>query len=106
MITLKQIEQIKDKIVSEFHPNKIILFGSYAHDNATENSDLDLLIVQESNLSRHSRAISVRKLLRGSGFPIDVIVFTEEEIERWSSVSNAFITQIVNNGKVLYSDKA
>ena len=96
---IKQIiEIIKDNIILE----KIILFGSYANGNPNEHSDLDLLIIKDSNLPRYKRGREIRKFLRGIGVPLDIVVYTKEEINIWKNVEEAFITQIIKNGKVLY----
>lgn len=102
MITHQQISKIINKIVMNYLPEKIILFGSYAYGNPNTNSDLDLLIVKDSNIPRYKRGREVRKYLRGLKVPIDLIVYTNEEIQKWSNVKTAFITSIIKKGKVLY----
>ena len=52
MITQKQIEKILKIIVDKYKPDKVILFGSYACDHPSKDSDLDLLVVKDSNLPR------------------------------------------------------
>jgi predicted nucleotidyltransferase len=106
MIMEKQIEDIVKRIVDNYKPEKIILFGSYAYGTPKKDSDLDLLIVKESDLPRYKRAREIRKLLWGiSEIPKDIIVYTQNEIDDWKEVEEAFITQIVKDGKVLYEDK-
>ena len=51
MVIQEQIDEIKRRIVENFKPEKIILFGSYADGNPKEDSDLDLLIIKDSNYS-------------------------------------------------------
>ena len=106
MITQKQIEDIIQRIIDNYNPDKIILFGSYAQGHPTENSDLDLLIVKNSNLPRYKRAREIRRYLWGiTDIPKDIIVYTQEEIDDWAKVKEAFITNIVTKGKVLYENK-
>ena len=105
MVTQEQMEEIKRRIVENFKPEKIILFGSYADGNPTENSDLDLLIVKDSNIPRYKRGREVRKYLRGLKIAIDLIVYTKEEIQRWSDVKTSFITTVMKKGKVLYGQQ-
>ena len=102
MVTQEQIDEIKKRIVENIMPEKIILFGSYAKGTATEESDLDLLIVKESNIPRYKRGREVRKYLRGLKIPVDLLVYTKDEIKRWSNVKTAFITTVMGKGKVLY----
>ena len=102
MITAQNIEEVKNRIVKNFNPEKIILFGSYANGNASENSDLDLVVIQESELPSYKRVRPIKKQLRGIGFPIDILVYTPQEVEYWKETSMAFITQVMKDGKVLY----
>ena len=106
MITREQIEKIVKKIVSSCRLERIILFGSYAYGNPTENSDLDLLVViKSSNLPRYKRAREIRKHLWGvTDIPKDILVYTEEEIEEWKEVEEAFITKVLREGRILYDE--
>lgn len=103
MITNQNIEDVKNRIVNFIHPEKIILFGSYADGKATEDSDLDLLIVYKTDLPRKERRLPIRKALHDFKFPMDIIVYTPEEIEYYKDSSMAFITQVVEEGKVIYA---
>jgi len=107
MITQEQIEEIAKRIASYHNPEKIILFGSYAYGIPTEDSDLDLLVVVESGEQpRYKRAREIRKCLWGiAEVPKDIFVYTQEEIDEWKEVEEAFITSIVKRGRVLYEDK-
>jgi predicted nucleotidyltransferase len=96
------IKEIKNRIVSEVHPEKIILFGSYAYGTPTKDSDVDLLVIMPSNEPMHKRIFRIRKLLRDFRVPKDVIVYTPQEVNDWKDVSNAFITSIIRKGKVIY----
>lgn len=102
MIAKSKISQIVKLIVKNVEPEKIILFGSYVTGNPGENSDLDLLIIKDSKIPRYKRGREIRKYLRGIGVPLDVIVYTNEEIKKWKNVKEAFITQVISQGRVLY----
>jgi len=102
----KQIEEIVKRIIDNYKPEKIILFGSYAYGIPTKDSDLDLLIVKDSSLPRPKRAREIRKYLWGiSEIPKDIIVYTQKEIDDWKEVEEAFVTKIVKKGKILYEDQ-
>ncbi len=106
MTIQNQIDKIIQLIIANYKPEKIILFGSYAYGKPTEDSDLDLLIVKDSDLPRYKRAREIRKLLWGiTDVPKDIMVYTQAEIDEWQGVKEAFVTQIVKNGRVLYEDK-
>jgi len=102
MISQEKINEVIDRIVKNINPEKIILFGSYAQGNPSEDSDLDLLIVKEMKIPRYKRSREVKKHLRGLKIPIDVIVYTREEIKEWEETKTAFISQTIKQGKVLY----
>jgi len=99
------IKKIADKIKKAVDPEKIILFGSYAIGRQKKESDLDILIIMNSNLPRYKRSVPVYKALAGILIPKDIIVYTPEEVEDWKDVPQAFVTTAVLKGKVLYEKK-
>ncbi|MBU4292623.1 MAG: nucleotidyltransferase domain-containing protein [Actinobacteria bacterium] len=99
------IKKITDKIKKAVDPEKIILFGSYATGKQKIESDLDILIIMNSNLPRYKRSVPIYKALAGVLIPKDIIVYTPEEVEDWKDVPQAFVTTAVSKGKVLYEKK-
>jgi uncharacterized protein len=97
-----KIPEIKEKIVREINPEKIILFGSYAWGEPTEDSDVDFLIIKKSDEPRRSRQISLRQKLFGSGVPMDLLIYTPEELEKRMSIRDVFIRKILRDGKLIY----
>jgi predicted nucleotidyltransferase len=83
-------------------PIKIVLFGSRARDDARPDSDIDILIVEDSDLPRYKRAPRYLRALVGLFPSKDVVVWTPNEVEEWERVPNAFITTALREGKVLY----
>ena len=102
MIGKDKISEIVYKIASGYNPEKIILFGSYATENPNENSDLDLFVIKDTDLPRPQRTVQVRKMLYGSMIPIDLIVYTPEEIEESKENKFSFVYEVLNTGKTLY----
>ncbi|MFH1005344.1 MAG: nucleotidyltransferase domain-containing protein [Bacteroidota bacterium] len=102
MIKQDKISEIVNKIVYSYNPEKIILFGSYANGNPNENSDLDLFVIKDTDISRPQRSIHVRKLLWGAMIPIDLIVYTPKEIEESKENKYSFVYEVLNTGKTLY----
>ncbi|MBI2252752.1 MAG: nucleotidyltransferase domain-containing protein [Armatimonadetes bacterium] len=102
MITKELINHIKNKIIKKYNPEKIILFGSLASGNITEDSDIDLFLVMESNLRRDQRSIEILKLFSNRLFPLDIIVYTKVELELSLKRKNFFIKEILEKGKVIY----
>lgn len=102
MVTEEQIDEIVKRIVDNYKPERIILFGSYAYGNPSEDSDLDLLIIKDSKLLRYKRGKEVRKYLCGLKVAVDLLVYTEKEVQKWKDVKPAFITTVTEKGMVLY----
>jgi uncharacterized protein len=102
MIGKDKISDIVNKIVSGYNPERIILFGSYATENPSENSDLDLFVIKETDLPRPQRTAQVRKMIYGSMVPIDLIVYTPREIEESKDNKFSFVHEVLNTGKILY----
>jgi predicted nucleotidyltransferase len=102
MITNDTIKSIVDNIVRYYDPEKVILFGSYASGAAKDDSDLDILVVKETELPRIKRAREIRKHLVDYFVAKDILVYTRKEIDEWKNVRNAFITTVMREGRVLY----
>ena len=99
----QKLQAIVEKIVKEYQPEKIILFGSWAWGTPHEDSDLDLFVIKKSQKSRLDRQQELRGLLFPRAIPIDVLVYTPEEVEESINENhNLFIEDIIRNGKVLY----
>ena len=90
------------RIVDELDPDKIILFGSFAHGTATPDSDVDLLVIMETDATSPERSWSVSRLLIPRPFPVDILVKTPAEIERALAKGDFFVREILARGRVLY----
>ena len=106
MLTKKQIQQMADIIAEKFHPEKIILFGSYARGDATEDSDVDLLIIKNVDEPRYKRSVPVYNLLVNFKFDLDVLVYTSDELNEWRAVNEALPTKAEKEGLLLYEKSA
>lgn len=102
MITEETLREIVDRIATAVHPQAIILFGSHARGEAGPDSDLDLMIIAESNEPRIERYGKVRKLFRGMGIGMDILVYTPDEFAQFQSVPGSLTNAILNEGRVLY----
>ena len=102
MITQEQIKSIAGRIVENINPEKIILFGSYADGKPNEDSDIDLLIVQDTDKPINKRALEVRRCLRGLKIPMDILVYTSDEFKDQLASKYSFISSITEKGIVLY----
>lgn len=105
MITQKQIDQIVKTIVNEYRPSKIILFGSFAYGNPTEDSDLDLLIIKDDDVPKIQRNRKVRRILKDFSIPVDIIVKTNQEFENLKNIIGTVIYPANKYGKVIYGQE-
>ncbi len=101
-VTPAKIRAVVDKIVADFDPDKIILFGSYAYGKPTVDSDVDVLVVMESHERPAARASRIIGALTGKTFPMDILVRTPKELEQRQDVGDFFFKEVVERGKVLY----
>ena len=102
MIDSNKINEIISRIATRFNPDKIILFGSYAAGNPNNDSDIDLLIIKDTDLPRHKRSFDIQKSLIGSMIPIDILVYTTKEFDQEKNVKNSFLYSVIRSSKVLY----
>ena len=102
IVDARLLDEIVVRIRQAGNPLRIVLFGSHARGQAGPASDLDLLIVEDSDLPRHRRAPRYLRALVGVFPAKDVIVWTPAEIAAWADVSNSFITTALREGVPLY----
>ena len=99
-IPLRVIHRYARAIAQEFHPDKIILFGSYAYGTPHEDSDVDLLVVMPAR-NQHDQAVRIRWRL-AAPFPLDLIVRTPKNLCWRLDEGDSFLREIMSKGKVLY----
>ncbi len=99
------ILQIVGKIVKEYQPEKVILFGSYAYGAPDRDSDIDLLIIKDTQERPIDRRVAVAKIVSDPKriIPIEPIVLTPKEIDERLRIGDQFIKQILQKGTVLYA---
>ena len=101
MVALSQINVFAREIAKRFNPEKIILFGSYAHGHPTEDSDVDLLVIMDHQGKSSQQALTIRRAIRKT-FPLDLIVRTPRETKNRLKQNDAFITSALTTGRTLY----
>lgn len=101
-IPMSAIKRFARQIVERFHPDKIILFGSYAYGRPHNESDVDILVIMPT---RNAIAESVRiSLAFERRFSFDLIVRTPFQMKRGLQEGDCdwFLREIMEKGKVLY----
>jgi predicted nucleotidyltransferase len=107
------ITTVLDSLVSSLKaadPYRIILFGSYAHGNPNEHSDIDLMVILDNNhLSktyeeRLNKRVFIRNLVLeiNRKIPLDILVYSKAELKKIKEYGNYFIDEIERTGKVIY----
>jgi len=96
------LNYITRAIVDRFKPNRIILFGSHARGEAKEDSDLDIFVEMETQEPPPERAIQVSAIFGLRPWPMDVVVYTPEEVKRMRKIHGTLLSLIEAEGKLLY----
>lgn len=91
-----------DTIIEKFSPKMIIIFGSVARGTADEHSDLDILVIMDTNESYFKRPSAIYKEVYRIGIPKDILVLTPDEFEKERFNPYSFASEIVKTGKVAY----
>jgi HEPN domain-containing protein/predicted nucleotidyltransferase len=103
---LTTLDAIIERLIAGYDPDRIILFGSHASGNADEESDIDLLLVKETDRRPIERRIEVERLLADRQVPLDVHVYTPREMWDLYAAGSPLIEAVVESGRVLYMRKA
>jgi len=96
------IDEMVERIVREFNPIEIILFGSHARGDAHRWSDVDLLVVMPDGTDRRASAAAVRRVLADLLVSKDIVVTTPEEIDRYGNLVGTVLRPALREGRVLY----
>ena len=99
--TYSEIQKFVQELVLKFNPEKVILFGSFAYGKSSKSSDVDLLVIMNTNLRPIEQEVAIRKTIHRK-FPLDLIVFTPSQIKKREEMGDPFIKTIFQKGKILY----
>src|SRR5437868_7311241 len=99
-VPMRMIRRFARQVAEKFHPDKIILFGSYAYGTPHADSDVDLLVVMPAR-NPHSQAVRIQWRL-AAPFPLDLIIRTPKEMKWRLEEGESFLTTVMSQGKVLY----
>lgn len=99
MLTKDEIDTLVERIVVRTKPQTVIIFGSYAKGTATIKSDLDILLIKETELPMADRAADLEAMFSHSLVRVDLRVYTPEEIEEYGQEPFSFLNNILSSGK-------
>ena len=96
------IAEMTNRIVRDFSPLRVILFGSHARGEAGPHSDIDLLVVLSEVADKRQTTIEILRALRDRLIPTDIVVTTPDEITRRGDLIGTVLRPALREGKVLY----
>lgn len=94
------------RIVEQFQPDRIVLFGSHARGDQTQDSDVDLLVIKPVSGSKRKERLAIRAALRGCGLPKDIVLATPDEVAKYQHVAGTLLHSVLEEGRVLYDAAA
>jgi len=97
------VDEIVERIVNDFDPKMVVIFGSVANRTAKNGSDLDIFVVMDTELSYYRRAPAILRKLLDVPIPMDILVVTPEEFEANKDNDISFMSEILKTGKVAYA---
>jgi predicted nucleotidyltransferase len=100
-IPAEVIHLLARQIADRFHPQKIILFGSYANGQPHPESDIDLLVIMETEMRESQQALQIRQYLNPL-FGLDIIVYPPAKVEQRLAWGDSFLSEIIKQGIILY----
>jgi uncharacterized protein len=95
------LEDVVERLVRYYQPSKAILFGSYAWGTPHQYSDVDLFVVKEDPRRALDRILDLRLMLERTGgvpFPLDLLVYTPEEVRQRLAIDDWFVQNILDKG--------
>jgi predicted nucleotidyltransferase len=102
MISGEQIQQAVERLVAAANPSKVILFGSYARGDATEDSDLDLMVIEQDVPNKFDEMVRLRNVMGDIGVGVDLLVYSDWEASRRSLVPGTVLYRAFREGRVMY----
>ena len=105
MINDDLLKKISEQLISEFHPQRIILFGSQARGTADERSDVDILVITPINGERRDLMVEMNRALDALNSAFDIVILTLEEFERDRFIPGTVARYASQEGKVIYECK-
>lgn len=101
MVPMRDIQAFAERVAAEFHPQRIILFGSYSRGEATPDSDVDMLVIMPFRGKENLQATKIRLRVHAP-FPMDMLCCRPGTVRKRLAMGDPFIREIVEHGRALY----
>jgi len=101
-IPRRAINAVVRRIAQQFNPERIILFGSYAYGQPRPESDVDLLVVLETDQRPRAKQLEIARALSPHPFGMDILVRTPKQLRKRIAMGDYFLREIAAKGKVVY----
>jgi uncharacterized protein len=98
----KLLDEVTRRIVASVKPQRVLLFGSAARGRITRNSDFDVLVIMREPVHRRQTAQKIYRNLHGTGIAVDIVVATEEDLEKYGRRAGTILKSALQEGRVLY----
>lgn len=103
MLTDRHVQEIASRIAAAAQsPAKVIVFGSYGRGDATEDSDLDLLVVERDVLDHTAEYLRLREVVGSIGIGVDLLLMPQAEFDRRRDWASSPVYWAAREGRVLY----
>jgi len=101
--SMADVQRLVDRIARLFHPEKIVLFGSYARGDAGADSDVDLLVVMPHEGHPARKAAEITERVHPGTFSVDLIVRDPETLRKRAQMNDWFVREVLREGRVMYA---
>jgi uncharacterized protein len=102
-VTPEKVEEVVERIVALCNPRRLILFGSYVQGTMRRDSDLDVLVVTESEVGNpRGESVRIRRALKGIMMPMDILVVAESRLRELAETPGLIYREAIRCGKVVY----
>jgi HEPN domain-containing protein/predicted nucleotidyltransferase len=102
---LKTVEDVTRRLIEYYEPDRVILYGSYGTPLSKKDSDIDLFIIKDTKKQPIERRIEVESLLSDRLLPLDIMIYTPQEVRFLFEIGSPFIEEVMENGRLLYMRK-
>jgi predicted nucleotidyltransferase len=98
----ESIKRLTELLIEAAKPNRIIMFGSQARGEASEDSDFDVMVVEEAVPDRVGEMVRLNRLVRSLAIPVDLLVVSAEKFNYWCDTPGNVYFEAATEGEVLY----